>query len=98
MSTYGDKMVDEITSLIEKKVYTDDGVYVGIVEEVVMDSPTCKIDKLLLRDVSQDLIKGAECVSVPYRWVRSVGNIIVLSFFPEKVELKKEEEEETTIE
>jgi len=31
-------------------------------------------------------------VAVPYRWVNSVGDIVILSHFPERVTTKKKEE------
>ena len=88
------RMIDRVSNLLSLPVYTSGGEYVGSVEEVVLDVPSCRCEKLLLKDVSQKLVGGVECVSIPYRWVRSVGDIIVLSYFPEKVELLKEEGEE----
>jgi len=28
-------------------------------------------------------------VSVPYRWIQSVGDIVILRYFPKRVSLKK---------
>jgi len=35
------------------------------------------------------LVEGSRAVSVPYRWVQSVGDIVVLRYFPKRVSLKK---------
>lgn len=88
------RMIDRVSNLLNLPVYTSGGDFVGSVEEAVLDVPSCRVDKILLRDVNQKLVGGVECISIPYRWVRSVGDIIVLSYFPEKVELLKEEDVE----
>jgi len=87
-------MIDRVSNLLNLPVYTSGGEYVGSVEEAVLDVPSCKVEKLLLRDVNQKLVGGVDACSIPYRWVKSVGDIIVLSYFPEKVELLREEGEE----
>src|SRR5207244_263502 len=35
------------------------------------------------------LVEGSRAVSVPYRWVQSVGDIVVLRYFPKRVSLRK---------
>jgi calcineurin-like phosphoesterase family protein len=38
------------------------------------------------------MIEGAVDVAVPYRWVNAVGDIIILSHFPDRVTTHQKEE------
>ena len=84
----------EVTSFINLPVYTHGGRYVGVVQNVILDLPSRRIGSLLLTRTSPKLIEGGHNVAVPYRWVASVGDIIILSTFPEKVVAQKREEEQ----
>jgi len=75
----------EVTSFINLPVYTHGGRYVGVVQNVILDLPSRRIGSLLLTRTSPKLIEGGHNVAVPYRWVNSVGDIIILSTFPDKV-------------
>jgi len=87
-----DKM--EITEFINLPVYTSKGRYVGEVRDVLIDIEEKKIDKLILTDTNKEFVEGGMDVAVPYRWVSAVGDIIILSYFPERVEIREETEEE----
>lgn len=80
-------MMDEVGKLIGLGVYTPKGIYVGNVDNVVMDTRNRKIDGLFIRNSSPVLVEKGVAVNVPYRWVRSVGDIILLKVFPDKVTL-----------
>ncbi|HDN95700.1 MAG: photosystem reaction center subunit H [Thermoplasmata archaeon] len=83
----------EVTSFINLPVYTNKGKYVGEVRNVLLDIDEKRVDKLIITDTSKELVEGGYDVGVPYRWVSAVGDIIILSYFPERVEVQKEEEE-----
>ncbi len=75
----------EVTSFINLPVYTHGGRYVGVVQNVILDLPSRRIGSLLLTRTSSKLIEGGHNVAVPYRWVASIGDIVILSHFPDKV-------------
>lgn len=75
----------EVTSFINLPVYTHGGRYVGVVQNVILDLPSRRIGSLLLTRTSNKLIEGGHNVAVPYRWVASIGDIVILSHFPDKV-------------
>ncbi|MEA3191063.1 MAG: hypothetical protein QOD77_1645 [Thermoplasmata archaeon] len=75
----------EVTSFINLPVYTHGGRYVGVVQNVILDLPNRRVGSLLLTRTSTKLIEGGHNVAVPYRWVASVGDIVILSHFPDKV-------------
>ena len=69
----------EITSLLEQDVYTQKGIYVGRVDDAVLDPDNGVVSGLALGDVNGDLFdsKGKGIV-IPYRWVTAVGDIIII--------------------
>lgn len=75
----------EVTSFINLPVYTNGGRYVGVVQNVILDLPNRRVGSLLLTRTSPKLVEGGYNVAVPYRWVASVGDIVILSHFPDKV-------------
>ncbi|MCD6171722.1 MAG: PRC-barrel domain-containing protein [Thermoplasmata archaeon] len=84
----------EVTSFINLPVYTNKGKYVGEVKNVLLDIDEKKIDKLIITSTNKEMVENGMDIGVPYRWVSAVGDIIILSYFPEKVEMPREESEE----
>ena len=87
-------MDTEVTSFINLPVYTHGGRYVGVVQNVILDLPNRRVGSLLLTRTSPKIVEGGLNVAVPYRWVVSVGDIIILSHFPDRVVAQKKEEAE----
>ena len=75
----------EVTSFVNLPVYTNTGHYVGVVQNVMLDLPERRVGSLLLTRTSTKFVEGGHNVAVPYRWVSSVGDIVILSTFPKKV-------------
>ena len=69
----------EITSLLDQDVYTQKGVFVGRVDDAVLDPENGTVSGLALGDVNKELFdpKGRGIV-IPYRWVMAVGDIIII--------------------
>ncbi len=86
---------EEVTSFLKLPVYTREGTYVGHVKNVFLDIEEKKISSLLVTNTNPSLVEGSIDVSVPYRWVNAVGDIVILSNFPNKVTARKEKESET---
>ena len=82
----------EVTSFLKLPVYTREGIYVGHVKNVFLDMEEKQVSSLLVTNTNPSLIDGSIDVAVPYRWVNAVGDIVILSNFPEKVTTKKKEE------
>jgi sporulation protein YlmC with PRC-barrel domain len=79
------RMDIEVTSFVNLPVYTSKGHYVGVVQNVLLDLPERRVGSLLLTRTNTRFVEGGHNVAVPYRWVSAVGDIIVLSTFPDKV-------------
>jgi len=83
---------EEVTSFLKLPVYTREGTYVGHVRNVFIDMDEKRVSSLLVTNTNPSLVEGTVDVAVPYRWVNSVGDIVILSHFPERVTTKKKEE------
>ena len=84
---------EEVTSFLKLPVYTRQGIYVGHVKNVFLDMDDKCISSILLTNTNPSLVEGSIDVAVPYRWVNSVGDIVILSHFPGRVSTEKKEEE-----
>ena len=86
----------EITTLVGREVYSNNGVYVGEVEDLRLDLDSQAITGLALAAVNADLFSGIvgqrQGVLIPYRWVRSVGDVVLITDTVER--LRREDEEE----
>jgi len=72
-------MISEISTLFGLKVYTDEGRYVGKVDDVVIDVEKRQIRGLAVGDYNKALIDSkALGVIIPYRFVKSVGDIVII--------------------
>jgi len=78
-------MEENISELIGLQVYTRNGVFVGSVDNLVIDVDKNTIYGLFIRETNPLIVEGATSISIPYRWVSNVGDIILLRFFPSKV-------------
>ncbi|MEM0466841.1 MAG: PRC-barrel domain-containing protein [Candidatus Thermoplasmatota archaeon] len=90
----GEKL-SEVTTFLKLPVYTRNGIYIGHVKNVFLDIDEKKISSLLVTNTNPSLVEGSVDVAVPYRWVNAVGDIIILSNFPNKVTTKKKEDKKT---
>ena len=86
----------EITTLVGREVYSNNGVFVGEVEDVRLDLDREAVTGLALAELNGELFDGyiaaGKGVMVPYRWVRAVGDVILINDVVER--LKDEENEE----
>jgi len=82
-------MLEEISEIIGLQVYTNTGVFLGNVNNLVVDVENGAVDGLFVGETNPLLVEGGRAVSVPYRWIQSVGDIVILRYFPKRVSLKK---------
>jgi len=87
----------EITTLVGREVYSNNGVFVGEVEDVRLDLNQQQVTGLALGELSQELFAGrieaGKGVMIPYRWVRAVGDVILINDVVERLEDEDEDEE-----
>ena len=85
----GDRTLEEISEIVGLQVYTNQGVFLGNVNNLVVDVENGAVDGLFVGETNPLLVEGGRAVSVPYRWIQSVGDIVILRYFPKRVSLKK---------
>jgi sporulation protein YlmC with PRC-barrel domain len=87
----------EITSLVGREVYSNNGVFVGEVKDLQLDIEQEVVTGLAMREVNYDLfenrVSGSQGIIVPYRWVRSVGDIVLVNDIVERMSDPEDEEE-----
>ncbi len=82
-------MLEEVSELIGIQVYTNKGTFLGNVSNVILDIEDRKVESLFITDTNPLLVEDSRNIAVPYRWVSSVGDIILLRFFPKRVSIRK---------
>jgi sporulation protein YlmC with PRC-barrel domain len=87
---------EEVTSFLKLPVYTRSGIYVGHVKNVFLEVDEKRISSILVTNTNPTLVEGSVDVAVPYRWVNAVGDIVILSNFPDRVITQKSEKKEKT--
>ena len=78
-------MLEEITVLYDLVVYTEFGIYLGEVANITIDPDKCEIESLILEETNDTLVEEGRAVSIPFRWVGAVGDIIILKHFPDRI-------------
>ncbi|MDS0299015.1 PRC-barrel domain-containing protein [Halogeometricum sp. S1BR25-6] len=90
---------EELTTLVGREVYSNNGVFVGEVEDIRLDLDRQTVTGLALGRLNNELfgtrIESGKGVLLPYRWVRAVGDVILVNDVIER--LKHSEEEEETV-
>ena len=90
-----DSVPQEITTLVGREVYTNNGVFIGQVEDIRLDLDSEEVTGLALHDLNRELFgtetASARGVIVPYRWVQAVGDVIIVNDIVERIQREKEE-------
>lgn len=92
-----DDTPQEITSLVGREVYSNNGVFVGEIEDLRLNLGEQAVTGLALGGLNPELFgkeaHGSHGVILPYRWVRSVGDVVLVNDVVERVRDADEEEE-----
>jgi sporulation protein YlmC with PRC-barrel domain len=79
----------EITALVGREVYSKNGVFIGEVEDIRLNLDKQQVTGLALHQINHELfdddVAAARGVIVPYRWVQSVGDIVVVNDIVERI-------------
>ncbi|MFC7199469.1 PRC-barrel domain-containing protein [Halospeciosus flavus] len=96
-----DESPQEITSLVGREVYSNNGVFVGEIEDVRLNLDTEVVNGLALGELNSELFKqhatGRKGVIIPYRWVRAVGDVVLVNDIVERLKGTEEGEEEAAV-
>jgi len=75
-------MLDTVGDLKGLEVYTPAGIFVGVVDEVVIDISKMSVNGLYIADANPSLVDENVAINIPFRWIQSIGDIIILNRFP----------------
>ncbi len=77
-------MSKQITDLFELKIFTEKGIFVGEVEDVIIDVDGKKVESIVVGKLNPDLvdIKNYRGLKIPYRIIRSIGDIVIIRHLP----------------
>jgi sporulation protein YlmC with PRC-barrel domain len=84
----------DITSLFGLNVYTNQGTYVGKVNDLVFDVDERVVSGLALSDINRDIFDvTTRGVILPYRWVVTTGDIVLIRDIVKRFKKPAKEEE-----
>ncbi len=83
-------MLAEVTELIGNDVYSDKGILVGTISDVILDIESQYIHGIFVEKSNPSLVESGAAISIPYRWIKAIGQIILLKKFPEFVKVGPE--------
>ena len=82
----------EITSLLDQEVYTQKGIFVGKVDDAVLDPEGGVVSGLALGDINKELFdQKSKGIIIPYRWVMAVGDIIIIRHLTKNAKSEKKD-------
>jgi sporulation protein YlmC with PRC-barrel domain len=78
-------MLEEMTDLKGLDIFSPDGIYVGKVDDYVLDIPNKCISGIFVKNASPVLVDDNVVLKIPFRWVQAIGDIVILKAFPKHV-------------
>jgi sporulation protein YlmC with PRC-barrel domain len=84
-------MQAEVSTLFGLNIYTEKGIYIGKVNDVVLEVNEKKATGLATTKLNNNMFDaGSKGVVVPFRWVLAIGDVILIRHV--KDQFKKTEE------
>lgn len=80
-------MRTELLEIIGLEVYTNDALYLGNVDNIVVDVDSKKIHGIYIKNTNPLLVEDSRSVLIPFRWINAVGDMLLLKHFPRYVTL-----------
>jgi sporulation protein YlmC with PRC-barrel domain len=77
-------MEAQITELFGLQIYTDKGMFIGEVEDVVIDVDGKKIEAVVVGKVNDQLfeLKNFKGLKIPYRIISAIDDIVIIRHLP----------------
>ena len=75
----GEMSVSQING---KGIYLPDGRLLCVVGETVIDGAQLCATHLFVAGCPDELVEKGVHLTIPWRWVRSIGDIVILRWFP----------------
>jgi len=77
-------METQITELFGLQIYTDKGMFIGEVDDVVIDVDSKKIEAVVVGKVNDQLfeLKSFKGLKIPYRIISAIDDIVLIRHLP----------------
>ena len=76
-------MVDHYLSEIRGlPVILPDGRVIGTINDAVVETNGWKCSHIFIANPPSELVEGRVHVSIPWHWIRSIGDVVILRWFP----------------
>ncbi len=77
-------METQITELFGLQIYTDKGMFIGEVEDVVLDVDSKKMEALVVGKVNDQLfeLKSFKGLKIPNRIISAIDDIVLIRHLP----------------
>ena len=77
-------MEAHITELFGLQIYTDKGMFIGEVDDVVIDVDSKKIEAVVVGKVNDQLfeLKNFKGLKIPYRIISAIDDIVIIRHLP----------------
>jgi sporulation protein YlmC with PRC-barrel domain len=77
-------MEAQITELFGLQIYTDKGMFIGEVDDVVIDVDGKKIESIVVGKVNDQIfdVKNFKGVKIPYRIISAIDDIVLIRHLP----------------
>ena len=77
-------METQITELFGLHIYTDKGMFVGEVDDVLIDVDQKKIDSIVVGKVNEEIfdMKNFKGLKIPYRIISAIDDIVLIRHLP----------------
>jgi sporulation protein YlmC with PRC-barrel domain len=77
-------MQTQITELFGLLIYTDKGMFVGEVEDVIIDVDNKKMESIVVGKVNDQLVdlKNFKGLKIPYRIISAIDDIVLIRHLP----------------
>jgi sporulation protein YlmC with PRC-barrel domain len=73
-------MKTDITKLFGAQVYTEKALFVGEIDDVILDVDGKKIDSIAVGNLNPELLelKGFRGIKIPFRIIQSIGDVVLV--------------------
>ena len=78
-------MLEEISKIKGLEVYAPNGLFVGYADRYTIDPSDRRVSGIFMEEANPVLVDENVSIKIPFRWVQSIGDVIILSTFPKHV-------------
>ena len=77
-------MLESLGCIKGLEIYTPGGIFVGAVDDLVIDIAEMRVNGLFVADANPALVDENVSINIPIRWIQSIGDVIILNRFPDE--------------